>query len=363
MPGNPILTAADWPSPVNAVFNPAAAVVDGETVVLARVEDRRGHLPPRRRTLGRRPGRMVDRSGAAAGPHRTESRASNGGSKTRAHLGGRARPVGDHLHGVRPGRDPAVYLATTEELSAPSSGTGSSGSPRTRTPSLLPNRVDGKAGSCSTGRSPPSADHTERSSSPGRSTCRAGVRPNRCCCKRCHGAWWDSVALASAHLLCGRRSGDGSSIYHGVKETVSGVIYRVGLALVDLDEPPRRPARPRIDMGVRSTRRRTNGRATCRTSSFPVASSTIPKNRRGSASTTGPPTPRSASRPPGWTTCSTPFAPTDLQPSRGRPAAADAERGERNANRPPGTEKRLDLCRALRHLVGREGVEAATGTR
>ena len=40
--GNPILTAADWSRPVNAVFNPAAALVDGETVVVARVEDRRG---------------------------------------------------------------------------------------------------------------------------------------------------------------------------------------------------------------------------------------------------------------------------------------------------------------------------------
>ena len=41
-PGNPILTAADWPTPVNAVFKPGAAVVDGETVVVARVEDRSG---------------------------------------------------------------------------------------------------------------------------------------------------------------------------------------------------------------------------------------------------------------------------------------------------------------------------------
>ena len=39
---NPILTAEDWPYPVNAVFNPAAAALDGETVLLARVEDRRG---------------------------------------------------------------------------------------------------------------------------------------------------------------------------------------------------------------------------------------------------------------------------------------------------------------------------------
>ena len=39
---NPILTAADWPGPVNAVFNPAAALVDGITVLIVRVEDRRG---------------------------------------------------------------------------------------------------------------------------------------------------------------------------------------------------------------------------------------------------------------------------------------------------------------------------------
>jgi predicted GH43/DUF377 family glycosyl hydrolase len=37
-PANPLLTAEDWPVPVNAVFNPAAAIVDGETVLLARVE-------------------------------------------------------------------------------------------------------------------------------------------------------------------------------------------------------------------------------------------------------------------------------------------------------------------------------------
>ena len=38
-PGNPILTAEDWPYPVSAVFNPAAAVLDGDTILLARVED------------------------------------------------------------------------------------------------------------------------------------------------------------------------------------------------------------------------------------------------------------------------------------------------------------------------------------
>ena len=39
---NPILTAADVPYPANSVFNPAAARLEGETVLLVRVEDLRG---------------------------------------------------------------------------------------------------------------------------------------------------------------------------------------------------------------------------------------------------------------------------------------------------------------------------------
>jgi predicted GH43/DUF377 family glycosyl hydrolase len=40
--GNPILTAAQWPQTVNAVFNPAAVQFEGETLLLVRVEDRTG---------------------------------------------------------------------------------------------------------------------------------------------------------------------------------------------------------------------------------------------------------------------------------------------------------------------------------
>jgi len=40
--GNPILTAGDWPYPVNSVFNPAAVLVKGETLLLVRAEDHRG---------------------------------------------------------------------------------------------------------------------------------------------------------------------------------------------------------------------------------------------------------------------------------------------------------------------------------
>jgi predicted GH43/DUF377 family glycosyl hydrolase len=40
--GNPVLTAEDWPYKINTVFNPGAVRHGDETILLARVEDRRG---------------------------------------------------------------------------------------------------------------------------------------------------------------------------------------------------------------------------------------------------------------------------------------------------------------------------------
>src|SRR5436190_1402167 len=41
---NPILTASQWPYPAHTVFNPGAVrLADGTTLLLCRVEDRRGH--------------------------------------------------------------------------------------------------------------------------------------------------------------------------------------------------------------------------------------------------------------------------------------------------------------------------------
>ena len=43
-PSNPILSSAGWPYPCNTVFNAGATLLaDGTTVLLCRVEDRRGH--------------------------------------------------------------------------------------------------------------------------------------------------------------------------------------------------------------------------------------------------------------------------------------------------------------------------------
>ena len=41
-PGNPILTPAGWPYPANAIFNPGAVDFEGETILLNRVEDFNG---------------------------------------------------------------------------------------------------------------------------------------------------------------------------------------------------------------------------------------------------------------------------------------------------------------------------------
>jgi predicted GH43/DUF377 family glycosyl hydrolase len=51
---NPILTVEDWPYRANTVFNPAAAIVDGKTLLLVRVEDHRGfsHLTVARSANG-----------------------------------------------------------------------------------------------------------------------------------------------------------------------------------------------------------------------------------------------------------------------------------------------------------------------
>ena len=41
-PDNPILTAKNWPYPAHTVFNPAATLFHGKVLLMARVEDRRG---------------------------------------------------------------------------------------------------------------------------------------------------------------------------------------------------------------------------------------------------------------------------------------------------------------------------------
>ena len=301
--GNPILTADDWPYPVNAVFNPAAAVVDGETVLLARVEDRRGisHLTVARSRERRR--RLVDRPRAAARARRRDRERAVGLRGPARRLGRRARPLGDHLHRLRPGR-PGRLPRDDRGLQRRSSATGSSGSRRTRTPRS--SRTGSTVAGCSsTARRPQfggahgeillsrSADLVSWSA-PEAGAAAARRRLVGLAAHRHRPAAAPHRARLAARLP--RRQGDGRRR----RSTASA-----SRCSTSTSRPASCAAFP---PGCSRRSRRTSAPATSRTSSSPAAFSTTPPTTR-SASTTAPPTARSASRPHGSRICSTRCSP------------------------------------------------------
>ncbi|MGI0131319.1 MAG: glycosidase [Thermoplasmata archaeon] len=232
--GNPILTAADWPYPVNAVFNAAAAAVNGETVLLARVEDRRGisHLTVARSRNG------FDAWSIAAEPLLAPD------EETASEQWGFEDPRlvwVNELHrwvitctAYGPA-GPAVFLATTEDFETVERH-GIVRHPEDKNAALLPHRIDGRwvllhrpktqfggaHGEILLSRS----DDLENWSAP-----EQVLQPRA-------GAWWDSLRIGIGPPPLWTEHG-WLLLYHGVKETVAGGIYRVGLALLDIDEPTR----------------------------------------------------------------------------------------------------------------------------
>ena len=141
-PENPILTAEDWPYPVNAVFNPAAAVVDGETVLVARVEALTGisHLSVARSANG------LD--GWAVTPEPLLAPEAGVESEQWGFEDARAVWVGELGRWVITctaygPAGPAVYMATTEDF-ASVERRGIVMHPEDKNAALLPERIDGK---------------------------------------------------------------------------------------------------------------------------------------------------------------------------------------------------------------------------
>jgi predicted GH43/DUF377 family glycosyl hydrolase len=233
-PGNPILTAEDWPYPVNAVFNPAAAAVNGGITLLARVEDQRGIS------------------------HLTVARAANGVDDWKIDAQPLLAPASDVVTeqwGFEDPRvvfvaelgrwvitctaygpaGPAVYLATTEDF-VTLERYGIVRQPEDKNAALLPHRIDdrwvmlhrpkteygGARGEILLSRSPDLVSWSA---------------PEQVLQPRA-GAWWDSLRIGIGPPPLWTEHG-WLLIYHGVKDTVSGEVYRVGLALLDLDEPTR----------------------------------------------------------------------------------------------------------------------------
>jgi len=232
-PGNPILSAADWPYPVNAVFNPAAASANGETVLLARVEDRRGisHLTVARSANGL-DGWTIEPEPLLA-PHEEPSEQWGFEDARVVWVDELGRWVITCTAYGPAG--PAVFLATTEHFDTVERY-GIIRQPEDKNAALLPHRVAGRwillhrpkteygggRGEILLSRS----DDLASWSAP-----EQVLRPRV-------GAWWDSLRIGIGPPPLRTEHG-WLLLYHGVKDTVGGDIYRVGLALLDLNEPAR----------------------------------------------------------------------------------------------------------------------------
>jgi predicted GH43/DUF377 family glycosyl hydrolase len=233
-PANPILAADDWPEPVNVVFNPGAAVVNGETVLLARVETLTGisNLTVARAANGV-DGWQVDRAPLLAPRPGIESE-QWGFEDARTVWVEELDCFVITCTAYGPA-GPAVYLATTRDFVTVERH-GIVVSPEDKNAALLPERVGGKwilfhrpttgFGVSHAGIALSRSDDLSSWSPP-----EAVMQPRA-------GAWWDSLRIGIGPPLL--KTDDGwLLIYHGVKETVAGAIYRVGLALLDLEEPTR----------------------------------------------------------------------------------------------------------------------------
>jgi predicted GH43/DUF377 family glycosyl hydrolase len=233
-PANPILTADDWPTPVNVVFNPAAADVGGETVLLARVETLTGisHLTVARSANG------VDGWRVAAEP--LLAPAAGIESECWGFEDARAVWVGEldrfvvtcTAYGPA---GPAVYLATTKDFESVERR-GIVINPDDKNATLLPERVDGKW--ILFHRPTTGFGVTQPGIALSRSPDLVSWSPPEVVLAPRAGAWWDSLRIGIGPPLLKTEHG-WLLIYHGVKETVGGAIYRVGLALLDLEEPTR----------------------------------------------------------------------------------------------------------------------------
>jgi predicted GH43/DUF377 family glycosyl hydrolase len=234
-PTNPILSAADWPYPANAVFNPAAAGVGGETIVLARVEDLRGisHLAVARSANG------VDRWTIASEPLLAplpgiESEQWGFEDPRVVWLPELERwSITCTAYGP-PG--PAVYLALTTDFTTVERH-GVIKRAEDKNAALLPERIDGKwilLHRPSEGAVTGSGGEIVLSRS---ADLISWSTPEQVLAPRA-GAWWDSrrIGIGPPPL---RTENGWLILYHGVKDTVSGALYRVGIALADLAEPTR----------------------------------------------------------------------------------------------------------------------------
>ena len=231
---NPILTAAQWPYPVNSVFNPGATLLpDGTTLLLCRVEDRRGHS------------------------HLCAARSDNGIDgweiDTQPTLMPDPERFPEELWGIEDPRitsvselnkyavvytaytrdGPGVSLALTEDFHH-FERYGLIMQPEDKDAVLLPHRIDGNWALIHRPVSSPGTPGAHIWISYSSNLRHWGS--HKLMLEARLGGWWDAnkIGLASPPI----ETAEGwLVIYHGVRQNAAGSIYRLGLALFDLHAP------------------------------------------------------------------------------------------------------------------------------
>lgn len=230
---NPLLTASDWPYPISTVFNPGAALVDGHTVLLCRVEDRRGvsHLTVARSRDGISDWR-IDHTPLIVGEP-ADKTACWGVEDPRIT---RIDELDSWLiaYTAYGPEGPCVALATTQDFRA-IERVGVAMPPEDKNASLLSRHIDGRF----------VLFHRPTSQLSGRadvwlsrsSDLRSWTTPEPVLRAR-PGIYWDSTRIGMGPPPLETPHG-WLGIYHGVKHTVGGPVYRAGMVLLDRDNPTR----------------------------------------------------------------------------------------------------------------------------
>jgi predicted GH43/DUF377 family glycosyl hydrolase len=232
-PANPIITAADLPYRANSVFNAGVTQVDGETLLLLRVEDRRGmsHLTVARSADGVTDWRIDASPSFPADPVNHPEEMWGIEDPRITYVPEQQRWLISYTAFSSAG--PLVALAATTDFRN-FARLGPVTPPEDKDAALFPVRFGGRWALIHrpVTAHPAPAANIWLSFSPDLKHWgdHQMLLPAR------QGGWWDAnkIGLSPPPLLCDR---GWLILYHGVRTTVSGGIYRLGLALLDRDDP------------------------------------------------------------------------------------------------------------------------------
>lgn len=226
--GNPILVPDRWPYPSNATFNPGVVRHNGDTLLLVRVEDMRGfsHLTFARSKDGKTNWQIDEEPTMLPDSNYHEERWGIEDPRI-VWLEDMKQYAVTYVSFSKDG--PVVSLALSEDLHT-FERRGAMLPPEDKDASLFPRMINGKYNLIHRPIIRGEA-HIWIASSPdlvhwGDHKILLPVRPG----------WWDSTRVGLGPPPIETSEG-WLIIYHGVRMTCSGSLYRIGLALLDLEEP------------------------------------------------------------------------------------------------------------------------------